>query len=199
MVGSVRSLSSVEEIDESGEQLSLFGNEPPSVAKFVSTSDEPSVQDRDDWMAAMDEPIPPGIPQILRDRIIDNRAMSQNVLESARESRRSFRGIRDTAGNLQAGAIVRSARDHIFIAFFSTAPWNILRNSSRSVRGAGEALMAQIVRESIDRGHGGETRLGSLSGAISFYEGVGFVTNEENDEMILTRERAIRFLQRMES
>ncbi len=178
------------------DQPSIFDNAPSSTPKFVPTSGAPTEQDREEWMTAREEPIPEGTPQILVNRFLDNKAMSRNVLVAASRDPVSFRGVRDSAGNLQAGATVTNERDHIYIDTFTTAPWNVLENSPKSVRGAGLALMAQIARESIDRGHGGQIRLNSLSSAVSFYEGIGLVEDEETGEMILSSENSRRFLQR---
>lgn len=107
---------------------------------------------------------------------------------------RSFRGVRDSSGRLQAGATITNEIDHIYIETFSTGPWNVLRDSPNSVTEVGTTLMAEIVRESRDRGHRGEVRLSSLSGAISFYEKIGFVTDEESGEMFLSNQKANIFL-----
>lgn len=58
--------------------------------------------------------------------------------------------------------------------------------------------MAEIVKESINRGHGGEIRLNPLSGSAGFYTRIGFVVDEETDEMILTSQSARLFLLDME-
>lgn len=170
----------------------------PSMPRLVLTTGTPTEQDREEWLRAREELIPPGAPPRLVNRFLDNKVMSSNVLDRARLIPTSFRGVRDAAGNLQAGAIVTNESNHLYIDLFSTAPWNIFRNSPMSFRRAGEALMAEIVKESRFRGHGGELRLISLTGSVTFYEDIGFVLDEESGEMSLSSERASRFLQRMQ-
>ncbi len=125
-----------------------------SLPRFVATTGAPSDQDREEWLRAREEPIPEGTPQFLANRFLDNKAMARNVLDAARREPGSFRGVRDADGNLQTGAIVTNESDHIYVDFFATAPWNVLENSPKSVRGAATALMAEIIKESINRGHG---------------------------------------------
>ncbi len=110
---------------------------------------------------------------------------------------RNFRGIRDADGNLQAGAIVTNELNHLYVDYFATAPWNILRDDVRSAKNAGTILMANLVRESISMGHEGRIKLLALSGSTSFYTKIGFLDNEDG-EMVLTSERASRFLATLE-
>lgn len=126
--------------------MEIPGISPSSSPRFVLTTEPPNEQDKDEWLRARDEPIPPGTPPELVNKFYDNRAISINVLAVAMRDTEGFRGVRDVEGNLQAGASITNERDHIYIDNFSTDPWNIFRISPKSVRGAGEALMAEIVK-----------------------------------------------------
>lgn len=167
--------------------------------RFVATSGGPTSKDIEEWRSAREQPIPEGTPPNIANRFLDNKLMSRYVMDNAQRDPAGFRGVRDSAGNLQAAAFVTNERDHLYVDFFATAPWNVLGNYPKSVRGAGTALMAEIVKQSIDRGHGGEIRLNPLSGSASFYEIIGFEVSEDTGEMILSSQRARRFLQRREA
>lgn len=167
---------------------------PSPESRFIATPNPPTEQDRVSWMRAREEPIPLGVSPELANRFRDNQAMSLNVLDRARITPANFRGLRDSNGNLQAGAIITDTPIFLYVDFFASAPWNIFRNSPKTARDAGTALMAALVKESMNKGYGGEVRLSSLSGSVSFYKRIGFEERSDSEEMILTRERAIRFL-----
>lgn len=109
-----------------------------------------------------------------------------------------FRGARDRAGNLQAAAIVTDMDEYLYVDFIVTAPWNITGDSLRLVRRAATMLMAQIVRESIDKGKGGRIVVDAISGTADFYRRMGFIETESSSaitpEMVLTPEAAQDFL-----
>lgn len=67
--------------------------------------------------------------------------------------------MRDLARKLQAAAIVRLQNDYLEVDFIATAPWNILPNQPESIKGAGTALMKELVKESFDLGNGGRLKL----------------------------------------
>lgn len=86
-------------------------------------------------------------------RRIEANARLISLLQSdAVSTPENFRGVRDTSGSLQAGAIVTDMDDYLYVDYMATEPWNITRDSSRAVRRAATMLMAQIVRESIEQG-----------------------------------------------
>lgn len=110
----------------------------------------------------------------------------------------NFRGVRDLKGNLQAGAVVTDMDDYLYVDYMATAPWNIVRDSPRAVRKAATMLMAQIVRESTERGYRGQIIVDAVGGTADFYRTMGFVETEEGSasapEMVLTPEAARDFL-----
>ena len=59
-------------------------------------------------------------------------------------------------------------------------------------------LMAQIVRESIDKGYGGRVVVDAVGGTADFYQRMGFIETEAGStitpEMALTPEAARDFL-----
>ncbi len=171
----------------------------PSTPRFTAITSAPTESDREQWMEAREQPIPEGTPQILVDRFRDNVAMSRSVLLTTRRDPAGFRGVRDAGGNLQAGATITNERDHIFIDTFATAPWNVFRTSPKSVRDAGKVLLAEIVKESINKGHKGEIRLSSLPGSASFYMRIGLVEDDDSGEMILSSQNAREFLRDVQS
>ena len=131
-------------------------------------------------------------------RIEANARLISLIQSDAVSTPENFRGVRDTNGNLQAGAIVTDMDDYLYVDYMATAPWNIIRDSPRGVRRAATKLMAQIVRESIDRGYRGQIMVDAVGGTADFYRTIGFIETEEGSvsapEMVLTLEAARNFL-----
>jgi hypothetical protein len=120
-----------------------------------------------------------------------------------------FRGVRDTNGRLQAGAIVSftngliypytEERNYLSIDPFTTPPWNCLEGVTfpETVKGAGTWLMSEIVQEVIDTEISGVIKISAIDRAKSFYLSMGFQENPDYQrEMVLTREEARLFLSR---
>lgn len=127
----------------------------------------------------------------------DNLAIISDLAENATTEPETFRGVRDRAGRLQAAAIVHQRSDYLEVDLISTAPWNILQNQPQSVKGAGTALMENLVKESIDLGFGGRLKLYAIPRAKQFYEKIGLEETLEGD-WELTPQAAQRFLERQE-
>ncbi|MDG2616792.1 hypothetical protein P7L53_11100 [Thermoleptolyngbya sichuanensis XZ-Cy5] len=88
----------------------------------------------------------------------------------------TVRAVVDRQGNVQAVALVTDYEvvDAIYIDFLVAAPWNLrLVQDGRSVADAPAALVAQIAKESLDRGLGGTVKATVVRGATSFYERIG--------------------------
>ncbi|MEM7552487.1 MAG: hypothetical protein AAF378_00020 [Cyanobacteria bacterium P01_A01_bin.84] len=121
-----------------------------------------------------------------------------------------FRGVRDTNGRLQAGAIISEQigelypyteeRKYLSIDPFTTPPWNCLKLEEvefpEKQKGAATWLITEIVREIIDTEIEGVTKVLAIDRARNFYLDVGFEENPEYfRELILTKEAAIFFLE----
>ena len=128
----------------------------------------------------------------------DNLAIIADLAENTTAAPETFRGVRDQVGRLQAAAIVHQVSNYLEVDFMATAPWNILQNQPESVRGAGTALMEELVKESSDLGFGGHLKLYSIPRARQFYEKIGLEATSEGDwelspraaeEFLLRRER----------
>lgn len=130
-------------------------------------------------------------------RFGDNLAIISDLAENATTEPEAFRGVRDRASRLQAAAIVHQQSDYLEIDLIATAPWNILQNQPQSVKGAGTALMENLVKESIDLGFGGRLKLYAISRAKQFYEKIGLEETDEGD-WELTPQAAQRFLERQQ-
>jgi hypothetical protein len=74
------------------------------------------------------------------------------IQETALLQPEDFRGIRDSSGNLQAGAIVSAIDDYLYLDYIATAPWNLIANLPNHSKGAATSLIRSISRESFDRG-----------------------------------------------
>ena len=134
----------------------------------------------------------------LRGRIEVNAKMISLIQEGALLQAEDFRGIRDRALELQAGAIVTDMGDRLYVDFIATAPWNITGDEPKSVRKAATMLMAHIVTESIDKGYEGRIIVDAVGSSANFYQRMGFIETGESlaiaPEMVLTSEAARNFL-----
>lgn len=125
----------------------------------------------------------------------DNLSIIIELAENVTTEPESFRGVRDQVGRLQAAAIVHQVNGYLEVDFMATAPWNILQNQSESVRGAGTALMEELVKESSGLGFGGRLKLYTIPRARQFYEKIGLEQTEEGD-WELAPSAAQKFLRR---
>lgn len=137
------------------------------------------------------------VPTELRKRYKDNRDIAAAVILNAAVQPENIRAVRDRDGNMQAAALIAPLEDRIYVDFIATAPWNVTGGTPTSVKGAGKALMAEIVRESIRLGHEGRIELEALPSARSFYTSIGF-TKSSGKDYILSPEAARRFLDAMD-
>lgn len=165
----------------------------------VEQADSATRRDLEEWSRVASVNVNRAIEEnspIRRD-ISRNARLISLIQEDSVSTPENFRGVRDSSGNLQAGAIVNNMEDHLYLDYIATAPWNVTFDSPRSLRGAGRALMAQLVRESIENGHGGRI-IADVAGSASFYQRIGFVPTGEGSqlapEMELTPEAARNFL-----
>lgn len=104
-----------------------------------------------------------------------------------------FRGVRDSDGRLQAGAIISEQigelypyteqRKYLSIDPFTTPPWNCLELKGvefpEKKEGAATWLMAEIIQETIDTEIEGVTKVSAIDRAIKFYLDIGFEENLE--------------------
>ena len=107
----------------------------------------------------------------------DNLGIIFEIQEKAKKD--TYLGIKDAKGNLQAASIISNEKDHIYLDYLATAPWNLsTKKHKKAVKGAGTAAMEAVIAESINKGHKGVVRLEALPGAVAFYEKIGFVEVE---------------------
>lgn len=137
------------------------------------------------------------IERVYGTQFSDNLAIIADLAENATAAPKTFRGIRDQVGRLQAAAIVRQVSNYLEVDFMATAPWNILQNQPESVKGAGTTLMEELVKESFSLGFGGRLKLYSIPRAKQFYEKIGLEATSEGD-WELTPRAAEKFLLRRE-
>lgn len=128
-------------------------------------------------------------------RFGDNLAIISEIAENTTTEPEAFRGVRDRQGRLQAAAIVHQRSDYLEVDLIATAPWNVLQNQPQSVKGAGTALMEELVKESIGLGFVGRLKLYAVPRAKQFYEKIGLEETLEGD-WELTPQAAQRFLAR---
>lgn len=131
-------------------------------------------------------------------RIEANARLISLIQSDAVSTPENFRGVRDINGSLQAGAIITDMGDYLYVDYMATAPGNITRDSPRAVKKAATMLMAQIIRESIERGFRGQIVVDAVGETADFYRTMGFRETEEGSasapEMLLTPEAARDFL-----
>lgn len=167
---------------------------------FVNTADSSVRSDLEEWsrvsVSNVNQAIENDSP--LQSRIEANARLISLIQEDAVSTPENFRGVRDSNGSLQAGAIVTDMEDHLYVDYLATAPWNITGDELLSVRRAATRLMAQIVRESIDLGYEGQIVVDAVAESADFYRRMGFIETGESSasapEMVLTPEAARDFL-----
>ncbi len=133
---------------------------------------------------------------------------SQELLEYASDEPSNFRGV-VSANMLQAGAIIDRRRgeiylyegrqEHLLLDILCSAPWNCLPQSvAETKKGAATWLIAEIIQEAIfpPNEMSGILKVAAIPAAIEFYSSIGFEENPDGSrEMILTREKALQFLE----
>lgn len=153
--------------------------------------------ERQTWMAAYLNTLTDSLPSNIRDRFSDNVGIGGAILRVATSSPDRIRVIRDADGNMQAATSLEIRSDRVHVSLLATAPWNVTGNDPRSVKGAGKAMMAEIVRESIRQGKNGQVDLYAVPNARGFYESVGFRPIGDGN-YFLDAEAARKFLASME-
>lgn len=169
---------------------------------FVNTADSSVRSDWEEWSRVAASNVNQAIENdspLLSRRIEANARLISLIQSDAVSTPENFRGVRDTNGSLQAGAIVTDMEDHLYVDYLATAPWNITGDEpTKSVSRAATRLMAQIVRETIDKGYGGRIIVDAVGGTAEFYRTMGFIETGEGSasapEMVLTPEAARDFL-----
>lgn len=137
------------------------------------------------------------VERVYGTRFGDNIAIISDIAENATAEPETFRGVRDAEGRLQAAGIVHCQSDYLEVDLIATAPWNILPNQPESLKGAGTALMEELVKESLDLGFGGRLKLYAIPRARQFYEKLGLEETAQGD-WEFSPSTAERFLQRQE-
>lgn len=166
----------------------------------VKSADAQVQQDITQWEDKADEYVSEffdDIESIYGTRFGDNLALIADIAENATAEPETFRGVRDRAGRLQAAAIVHQRSNYLEVDLIATAPWNILQNQPQSVKGAGTALMEELVKESVGLDFRGRLKLYAIPRAKQFYEKIGLEETDEGD-WELTPQAAERFLERQE-
>ncbi len=167
---------------------------------FVDRADNAIYQELAEWSQAaatnVNQAVENNSP--LRSRIEANARLISLIEESALLQPEDFRGARDRTGNLQAAVIVTDLGEYLYVDFLATAPWNITGDEPKSVKRAATMLMAQIIRESIDKGYGGRIVVDAVGGTADFYRRIGFIETQQGSaiapEMVLAPEAARDFL-----
>lgn len=137
--------------------------------------------------------------RVIGTRFGDNIIKLATLIEKALTEPDKFRGVRDSQGRLQAGAIVEEGIDYLEVDNFVSAPWNVLGFQPETLKGAGTSLMEEFVKESKEFGFNGRLKLYSVERARPFYKSIGFTESEDSSgELELTPEAADRFIKSQE-
>jgi hypothetical protein len=132
---------------------------------------------------------------------------SFELLDYASDNPTMFRGVVND-NMLQAGAIIdyrigeiylyEERQQHVLIDILCSAPWNCLPQIIAETRkGAAPWLIADIIEEiTSDSSINGIFKVAAIPRAIESYKSIGFEENPDGSrEMILTKERALQFLE----
>jgi hypothetical protein len=129
---------------------------------------------------------------------LDNAAIVTNVHLDHIYTPEQTRVLRDANGTLQAGASVKIGETYK-IEYLATAPWNIKQGDKRHTKGAGTALMAELIAEAVKEGK--DITLEALPKANGFYKKIGFKDLGQAEDaadgvnlMRLTQKEAKKFL-----
>ncbi len=104
----------------------------------------------------------------------NNLGLIEEILEQNSISPKSTRAILNKKGELEAIASIGETKDSLYVNDLATAPKNLDKKDPGYVRGNGTKMIAEIAKESLDRGKKGRITLNALPQAIPFYEKVGF-------------------------
>lgn len=106
------------------------------------------------------------------------------------DSKITVSSITDSNGVVQAGMHYSLKRNHLYIEYLATAPWNILEKGKdeRSVKGAGTEAIIQAIKLSQEAGFKGQVKLEALKDAVPFYKKMGFTGSSQ--KMTLSPENA---------
>ncbi|MGB3759954.1 MAG: hypothetical protein WBA07_26870 [Rivularia sp. (in: cyanobacteria)] len=133
---------------------------------------------------------------------------SFELSEYAMDNPTMFRGV-SSDNMLQAGAIIdyrigeiylyEEPQHHILIDILCSAPWNCLPEPiAETKKGAAPWLIADIIEEILSSSLNihGIFKVAAIPRAIEAYKNMGFAENPDGSrEMILTRERALQFVE----
>ncbi len=110
----------------------------------------------------------------------------------------AIKELKDSKGNTQAMVAYNDAdKDGIYIDYLVTAPWNISGDDPRTTKGAGTEAILGLIELSKKKGYGGKITLEALPRAVGFYEKLGFVQNEDDENMTLSPEKADQLLNKL--
>ncbi len=135
---------------------------------------------------------------IVKVRYIIQRAISEPLL---------FRGVQDSQGRLQAGAIMiedsgniyqyEESCNYLYLDALTNSPWNILSlKQPETIKGAATSILEEMIRENRFPNYRGVIKTQSITRARRFYTEIGFAENPDGSgEMVLTEEAANRFLE----
>jgi hypothetical protein len=125
--------------------------------------------------------------------------VKESITTEPLKSLSNLYGTVDSAGRLQAIALVRDSDNALYVDTLVTAPWNLLRTpgDERVANGSGRMTIVQVAQESVRRGFGGRLRLSSLRRSQGFYEKLGFEIVRQNgvEYLELSQENAQQLIQ----
>jgi hypothetical protein len=140
------------------------------------------------WGRDVEKAFGGGLDSSITSRILDGYTFAKNAPS------KYYRSVK-AEGRIQAAAKVKDEGSELHIADLGSAPWNNGLNDERSIRGAGKAMIASVIQESIDKGYEGKVSLEDTDDSRPFYDAIGFeYGNKYKGHRYLTPEAAAKFM-----
>lgn len=171
------------------ERIQAYRNDFSESSRVERAGDR-EIQELREWDKEFDLPQFKNTGVFSKER--DSLSYAGAIIQQAPSKPENFRGVRDSKGRLQAGALITEKPDHLLVNYLATAPHNLVSDHPDRVKGSGLMMIASLIEESIATGKRGKLVLDGISGTGSrFYELVGF------DKGTLSSESAQKLLKQI--
>lgn len=144
----------------------------------------------------------PGVPPDQLTRALEAREVAKDAHYYAKQPdyAEGYRAMVDKNGVTQIMAAIsikegnKRQSPSLYVDALATAPWNVVGDDPKRVKGAGTAMMKALAEESIKRGMEGKIMLYPLDDAVPFYRKLGFSAPNASGDMTLTPKAAHKLL-----
>jgi hypothetical protein len=132
--------------------------------------------------------IDPTVPKTPISQLKDSKMLYEIFVSNMQG--RSLVGVKD-GNEMGAAAAIIPKKDHIYIDFLMTNPKSLIEGKSK---GAGTAAIKAVAKRSMESGKDGRVKLWAVDSAVPFYEKVGFIRDEPDDNSMTLSPQAAKKL-----